>query len=449
MRPGRRVQMQRALLVLTALMASPLLSGCVAPTAGEAPSLGLIVRDHGEFERYDERTFTTLKALVDAYWPYTNAPAELLHLDSGTWYIDAGRPWDNDPHLPVRLEDAWTNPGPLMAVPVRDPLNLTAIPHELAMNRLAYVAPGGPGQGVGDLYELFALAVYRKYLAIDNFSPHWQQSKPYWDAIQQAMEARGIPVAFAHSEDPHIDPEHTFDGAARRMVQAGVQTVVSLSQSTVGSDFDACVKRPELEEALHRAGFQGRIVHADATLASRTGWAEASARHVAAALATLPASWRVAVMDVHHGFPPSGISRCFDRQDPYHDRALEASGLFEFALARQTPRDLTIQMVYNEFAEARGDEYLSPDEALEHLLPEHDAVLLVSPYFLADGMDLLVTLREALGWRPIEAPYADAGYESRRTVQGTLIWVLSSDHGQAERTRVLMAAVEDALEAAR
>lgn len=427
----------------------PLLSGCLnANDTATAPSIGLIVRDHGEFERYDQRTFTTLKALVDAYWPYTNAPAELLSIDAGTWYIDAGRPWDNDPHVPVRLEDAWTQPGPAMAIPVRDPINLTAVPHELALNRLAYFAPGGAGMGTGDLYELFALAVYRKYLAIDNFSPHWSQSSLYWDAIQAHLDARGIPVAFAHSEDPHIDPEHTFEGAARRMVAASVETVVSLSQTTLGSDFDACVKRPEIEHALRDAGFQGRIVHADAGLAARPGWVEASAQHVAMAAASLPQDWRLAVVDVHHGFPPNGVSACFDRQDPYHDLAREASMFFEFAVRDLVPRDLTVQMAYNEFAETRGDDYLSPDEALAGLMRDHDAVLLVSPYFLADGMDVLVTLREALGWRPIEAPYADPSYQSRRTVQGTLVWVLSSDHGQAERTRLLLQAVDEALEAA-
>ncbi len=443
--------------LLGLLITLPLLAGCLAPQPSEptqdaldaSGTVGLILRDHGEFIEYNASSFETLKALVDAFWPYTNAPQELLEIDTGTWYIDAGRVWDEDPHVPVALHDAWAGEGPLAAVPVRDPVNITAIPHELELTRLYYHTPGvGPGVGEGDLYELFGLAVYRKFLLMDNYSPHWDQSSKYWDFIQAEMDARGIPVAFSHSEDPHIDPAHTFEGAAQAMVDAGVDTVVSVYQGALGSDFDACIKRPELEHALRDAGFTGTIVHHEARLALRSAWAQASAEHVAAAAATLDPTWDVAVMDVHHGFPPNGSSLCQDRHDPYHDAAAEASTLFETALRREADRPLSVLSVYNEFAHDRGDDWLDPSEALDRLRPAHDAVLVVSPYFAGDGMDLLVTLREALGAEPINAPYHDAGFETRQTLDGTLVWTLSSDHGAELRKQALLEAVLEALEVA-
>ena len=181
-------------------------------------------------------------------------------------------------------------------------------------------------------------------------------------------------------------------------------------------------------------------------MALRSDWTDASAAYVAAQVATLPADWDVAIMDVHHGFPPNGGSLCEDRHDPYHEAAQEAGDAFHHALARAADRPLGIQMVYNEFAHDRGDRYISPDEAWDILAPEHDAVVAVSPYFSGDGMDLLITLRESLGFERQNAPYHAADYESRLTRDGTFLWVLSSDHAQEVRKQVLLDVVLEQLE---
>ncbi len=439
----------RPLLVLATL----LLSGCATtipqtPEAPAAANIGVILRDHGEFQHYNASTFQTLRELVDAFWPYTNAPPELLQIDAGTWYIDAAQPWNDEPHIPGDLRDAWTMQGPRAAIPVRDAMNLSMIPHELELDHLVYFSPVGNGNGMGDLYELFGLAVYRKYLLMDNHSPFWSHTAPYWEFIQEELEARGITVAFAHSEDAHIVPKHTFNGAAQAMVEAGVTTVVSVYQGALGSDFDACIKRPELEHALRAAGFKGTIQHHEGHLALDTRWADGSARATAARIASLPGDWRVSIMDVHHGFPPNGRSLCHDRHDPYHDAAREASDLFRSRLRHHLDRDVEVMTVYNEFAHDRGDEYVSPDEALERLLPDHEAIIVVSPYFMGDGMDLLITLRESLGFERVKAPYHDARYESQLTRDGTLVWVLSSDHAQADRKAVLLDKIMTILESA-
>lgn len=410
--------------------------------------VGLLVRDHGEFIAYDEGTFEAVKAFVDHIWPATGLPRELLAVDQGTWFLDEAHPWSSEPHSDARLVDAWLATWTLPAVPVTDPAGITRVDETLG-GQLHLVTGTGPGLGEGDLYEVFALGVYRQWLKMDNHSPRYEQGWEGWRLFEAKLAdhfGERLTVAFAHGIDPGVGRAESIETAAARLASADVDVVLDAYQSSIHSDaMDTCIMAPHAERALRAAGFEGPIVQVGQAGLTEA-WAGAVAAHVAEHLTELPGDAPASVHLAQHGARVGSESNCGQGPDPYHANAEAQFARAAEAIGARLGSGLTVRQVYGQGAADPEDGVLSPAEALALEVDEATRHVLVVPYeFWGDAFDNLVVLREGLGFTPAEAPYYDAGYETRFTHRGIDVTVTTAHFGLEAKVDALLTVVAEAV----
>jgi high-affinity iron transporter len=260
--------------------------------------IGILVRAHGEPVHYNATTYESFKAFVDAFWPYTGFPAEMLKVDQGTVLLDKAHPWAEEPQADAKLMDAWLADYPYPAIPITDPSGLHSLDEDLAGGQF-YLAPGnGPGVGEGDIYEAVGLGSYRLWLKMENQSPMYGYVQEAWSQVDyhgQKHWGDKVVFAFAHHVDPKMDPNETTEAAARYLVSQGVDVVVDAYMSSVHSDaMNTCMMRPHTEHALREAGFKGPIVAAGMA-GTTVSWARATADYAEELVGRLPINASVSV----------------------------------------------------------------------------------------------------------------------------------------------------------
>ena len=415
--------------------------------------IGVLVRAHGEPVHYNATTYQSFKAFVDAFWPYTGLPPELLKIDQGTILIDAKHPWAKEPQLDAGLKDAWLNDYSLPAIPVTDPAGLHSLDEDLADGQF-YLAPGaGPGMGEGDLYEAIGLGTYRLWLKMENESPMYGYVQKAWGQVDyHAHKHWGdkVVIAFAHHVDPKVDSNETTEAAARYLVSQGVDVVVDAYMSSIHSDaMDTCMMAPHTEHALREAGFKGPIVKAG--MAGTTpSWARATADYARELVAELPANASISIHLAQHGGNPDSQNLCEGGPEQYHRNTKAEFESAKMAVAARFPgRSVTIRHVYGQGAGGAEDGVLSPIEALD--LDRKDGIehTIIIPYeFWGNAMDNLVPLRESLGFAPPQLPYYDANYDTHLTYHGIDVLVASAHFGTEAKAEALLLRIGEAIEAA-
>jgi hypothetical protein len=268
-----------------------------------------------------------------------------------------------------------------------------------------------------------------------------------WRFLEERLSSRfgdKVVVAFAHGVDPKVDPRETIQAAAQRLVNAGATLVLDAYQSSIFSDsMNTCMMRVHAEHALHDAGFHGRIVTVGQA-GHDEAWAGATADSVGRLLEEVSSDVRVSVHLMHHGARPGSSNPCREGPDAYHANARKQYELVEPAVAEglEARGNATIRFVYGSGASAADDGVLSPMEALALDRAEGIQRVLILPYEVwGNGVDTLVYLRESLGFQPEQAPYYDAGLETRFTHQGLAVHVASAGHGLEGKSDALLAQI--------
>lgn len=430
-----------------------LFANSTAALASFDGKVGILVRAHGEPVHYNATTYESFKAFVDAFWPYTGLPAELLRVDQGTVLIDGANPWATSPQLDAKFTDAWLNPYTLPAIPISDPAGLDSFDEDLAGGQF-YLAPGsGPGLGEGDLYEAIGLGSYRLWLKMENESPMYGYVQGAWAEV--AYHARKhwgdkVVIAFANHVDPKMDANETTEAAARYLVSQGVDVVVDAYMSSIHSDaMNTCMMRPHTEHALREAGFKGPIVAAGMP-GLTDSWARAVADYAQELVARFPDDARLSIHLAQHGGNPMSGNVCGGGAEQYHQNAK-----FEFASTsravqeRLGNRSVVLRHVYGQGAGNPNDSVLSPTEALD--LDRADGVehAIIIPYeFWGNAMDNLVPLRESLGFVPPALPYYDSSYETHLMYEGIEVLVASAEFETEAKAEALLIRVAEGIEEA-
>ena len=430
-----------------------LFANATAALAGFNGKVGVLVRAHGEPVHYNATTYESFKAFVDAFWPYTGLPQEMLQVDHGTVLIDKAHPWAEEPQVDANLMDAWLTDYPYPAIPITDPAGLHSLDEDLAGGQF-YLAPGnGPGVGEGDIYEAVGLGAYRLWLKMENESPMYGYVQQAWDEVEHhAYKHWGdkVVIAFAHHVDPKVDANETTEAAARYLVSQGVDVVVDAYMSSVHSDaMNTCMMMPHTEHALREAGFKGPIV-SSGMAGTAASWARATADYAQELVAELPADAPVSILLAQHGGNPASQNLCEDGPEQYHANTKAEFENARTEVAKRFPdRAVTIRHVYGQGAGSPDDGVLSPIEALE--LDRKDGVehSIIIPYeFWGNAMDNLVPLRESLGFAPPQLPYYDANYETRMTYHGIDVLVASAHFGTEAKAEALLVRISEAFDEA-
>ncbi|HEX2065949.1 MAG TPA: FTR1 family protein [Candidatus Thermoplasmatota archaeon] len=431
-----------------------LLAGPMQALAAHPGKVGILVRHHGEPVHYNASTYQSFKAFVDAIWPYTGLPPELLKADQGTILIDAAHPYEAGPRMDAQLVDAWLAPHPGPALPVSDPTGQANFDRDLAGGQF-YLLPGfGPGLGEGDLYEMLGLGAYRDWLKMDNHSPMHGYVRGAWAILDEHLRAAfgdRVVAAFAHHVDPKVSAAETTEAAAHRLAESGVSLVVDAYMSSVHSDaMDTCMMAPHTEHALRAAGYHGPIVRSGMA-GTHPAWARATADEVARLLEAYPHGEPVAVYLTQHGGNPASPNPCGPEgsRDQYGANVKEEYALAEAAVrARVLDRPLVVRNVYGQGAGAAGDGVLSPTEALAQDRSGGVRHAIFLPYeFWGNALDNLVYLRESLGFTPDQAPYYGPDHTTRITRDGMDILVASAHFGTEAKAEALLARIGSAIEA--
>lgn len=425
-----------------------LLADALAALDRQDGRIGVLVRNHGEPVEYNATTYESFKRFIDELWPYMGLPPELLLVDQGTYFIDEEHPWSDQVHAERRLVDAWVRPWGLPALPVTDPSGLS--PYHDFFEGTYYLAPGGPGLGEGDLYEVFALGAYRTWLKMDNHSPAYfdvEEAFAWLDEHARRHFGDRVVLAYAYSVDPRMRADRSVEAAARQLAEADVDLVIDAYMSSVHSDAMQCMMAAHTLHALHAAGYDGPIVPLAGMAGHHPSWARAVAEHVAAEAALRAPGTVLSVHLAQHGGDPASQNACGDGPDQYHENARIQFGLAEQAIQALVP-GVAVRHVYGQGADGAEDGVLSPLEALA--LDEADGVdeAVVVPYeFWGNAMDHLVYLRESLGFEPEQSPYYDAAYETRFTRNGVAVHVTRADYGMDLEAEALLAVIADTVAA--
>lgn len=419
---------------------------------GTPGTVGLLVRQHGEWVHYNASTYESLKEFMRGIWPYTGLPAAMLEVDRGTYFLDEDAPFADGPAADPSLIDARLTPYDLPAAPVSDPMGLSDIDETLADGDFYFSPdPTGPGVGEGDLFELFGLSAYRDWQKMDDHSPMYEAVKDSWAYLAEHIEKHygdHVQVEFAFHIDPKVDPRETVEAATQRLVDGGADLVFDIYQSSIHSDsMDTCMMRPHTKHALHAAGYEGEILDTVKPAGLHPTWAEGVADHVATLLDDTDPGDRVSVLLAQHGARAGSQNPCGTGEDQYHQYAKEEFALAYTALQERFPdRDLVVRHVYGQGAEAADDGVLSPTEALDlDAAADVDHAFIVPYEFWGNGMDNLVNLRENLGFAPGEHPYYDPGYTTNGTYNGTDYTVTSAQFSTEAKATALLAQIDAAL----
>jgi high-affinity iron transporter len=415
---------------------------------GYEGKVGVLIRAHGEPVHYNASTYESFRDFMEALWPYTGLPPELLSVDQGTILIDDAHPYEATPQVSdAHLVDAWLGEHPA-GLPVYDA-------GSGAFSDLCggsfYLVPGlGPGMGEGDLFEMCGLGAYRDWLKMDNHSPMYASVQEAWGYLEYHLNKHfgdRIVVAFANHIDPKMDPGETTEAAAKRLADAGVSVVVDAYMSSVHSDaMDTCMMMPHTEHALRDAGFDGPIVKAGMA-GTHDAWGTAAAQYATDLLSQVPKDRRVAVYLSQHGGDPTSPNPCGSGIDQYHTHTRAE---YEVAAAAVTEalegRNVTVRQVYGQGADAAGDGFLSPMEALALDKADGNTLVVVIPYeFWGNALDNLVYLRESFGLAPDDAPYYDSAYETYLTVDGVSVRIASAHYGMEAKGTAFLARIADAI----
>jgi high-affinity iron transporter len=421
--------------------------GPVALAEGER--FGVLLRSHGEPVHYNETTYQSFADFVENLLVMFGME-NLLLVDQGTVLLDKSAPFA--PCTPLKLDaqlmDAWTrdHAGPALCV--------TAPPGAAAGSLVLdgyYLAPGaGPGLGEPDILEMAGLASYTEWLQMDNASPMHETKGRVLDAAERMLRERygdRVVVQRSYHVLPHVGDKESDADAGAGFADSGVGLVVDAYTSAVFSDvMNTCMMIPHLHHALDTSGYSGKLAHAAPSGLTHT-YAHAVAAEAKARLAEVPAGEPVALFLTHHGQKPGSTNPCGSGEDQYHANAKALHEATLKAIAEEVQREgLHVFQVYGGGANAPDDGMLSPLEAVEEARALGIRRVLDLPYELTgDGFDNLVVQRRAYGLEPERAPHYDAERETRLTVKGVDVRILSSAFGTEARAAALVEVIEAAL----
>lgn len=417
-------------------------------TLPEGQKVGVLLRSHGEPVHYNETTYQSFADFIRNLFVVLGME-NLLLVDQGTVLLDSAHPYEKGPRLDAKLMDAWTRPHPGPALYVGSPVPQVRESQAPLFDGF-YLAPGGPGLGEPDVLEMAGLSAYLEWLQMENHSPMHETKGLVLGAAERLLKERygdQVVVQRSYHVLPHVGPGESDAEAAKAFKAAGVSLVVDAYTSAVFSDvMNTCMMRPHMEHAFDEAGFDGRLVHA--TPAGLThGYAHAVADRVAQLLAEYPEGEPVAVFLTHHGSKPEAQNPCGDGPDQYNGNAAKLhEGVLKALAETVTRAEVRYYQVYGQGAGAADDGVLSPKEALAQAKKDGMRHVLDLPYELTgDGFDNLVAQRASYGLDPRQAPHYDADHETRLTIQGLDVRIVSSSFGAEARGAALAEVVEAAL----
>ena len=424
--------------------------GAVEPLSLEGERVGVLLRSHGEPVHYNETTYRSFADFVEGLLVMFGME-NLLLVDQGTVLLDKAHPFEGCTplRLDARLMDAWTrdHAGPAVCAQTPDAAS------EVGLLDGYYLAPGpGPGLGEPDVLEMAGLAAYVEWLQMENRSPMHETKGRILDAAERMLRERhgdAVVVQRSYHVLPHVGGPESDADAAEGFRAAGVTLLVDAYTSSVFSDvMNTCMMRPHLEHELAEAGYQGDIIAAAPSGATHA-YAHAVAAELKARLAEYPEGAKVALFLTHHGQRPDSKSPCGGGPDQYHATARRMFETTVQALREETGRDdLLVLQAYGQGASAPDDGVLSPLEALDAARAEGATHVLDLPYELTgDGFDNLVAHRRSYGLAPEDAPHHDARHETRMTMRGLDVRILSSSFSVEARAAALVEVIEDALRA--
>lgn len=429
------------------------LANATAALEAYGEKVGILIRDHGEMVHYNASTYESIKEFVIGIWPYTGLPEQMLYADHGTYFLDEANPFAKTPQNEANLVDAWVSEWDLPAANVADPAESGALDQFCDNEPVYYFVPGaGPGVGEGDLLEMIGLCTYRTWLKMDNYSPRHDQGMASWEYLEDHINNHfgdQVEVAFAHGVDPKVTPEHTFEAAAAKLVDAGVTVVLDAYQSSVHSDsMNTCMMAPHAEHALRAAGFDGPIIPVGQA-GHQPSWARATADYAESLVGDEDASTPISIHLSQHGATPGSPNPCGSGDDQYHDNLQKQFALASAAVEERLAwhGNVTVRHVYGQGADATDDGVLSPTEALDLDVADGIQRTIVIPYeFWGDAVDNLVNLRESLGYEPDDAPYYDGDYQTTFTRDGVSVLIASANFSTYIKSDAQLFAIGETME---
>lgn len=413
---------------------------------GPDERFGVLLRSHGEPVHYNETTYASFADFVRNLLTTLGYDA-LLRVDHGTVLLDKAHPWSKGMRLDAQLMDAWTHDHTGPALYVGSPVPQTG---PVPLFDGFYVAPGGPGLGEPDVLEMAGLSAFLDWRQMENDSPMHFTKGLVLDAAEAQLKAKygdRVVVARSYHVQPRLGSGESDEEAAKLFNDAGVTLVVDAYTTSVFSDvMNTCMMLPHLEHAFDAEASSVRLVHAEPAGLTHE-YAHAVADEVARRLKEYPEGEPVAVFLTHHGATPGSKSPCGSDEDQYHANAKALYDGARKAIDETVRRDgVTYYQVYGQGADAQDDGVLSPLEALEEARKAGARHVLDVPYELTgDGVDDLVAQRLSYGLQPEDAPHYDAMRETRMTLRGMDVRIVSASFGQAARGAALVDAVEAAL----
>jgi hypothetical protein len=414
----------------------------------EGQKVGVLLRSHGEPVHYNETTYQSFADFIEGLFTMLGM-GNLLLVDQGTVLLDKAHPFEKGFRVDAKLMDAWTHDHAGPALYVGSP-----VPHvqesQVPLFDGFYLVPGGPGLGEPDVLEMAGLSAYLEWLQMENHSPMHGTKGLVLDAAERILKEKygdQVVVQRSYHVLPHVGPGETDADAAKAFKAAGVSVVVDAYTSAVFSDvMNTCMMMPHMEHAFEEAGYAGRMAHATPSGLTHGYW-HAVADRVAALLAEYPEDEPVAVFLTHHGSDPQAQSPCGGGADQYNENAAALhAGVLRALNETVTRANVRYYQVYGQGAGAADDGILSPKEALAQAKKDGARHVLDLPYELTgDGFDNLVVQRASYGLAPEDAPHYDADHETRLTLQGMDVRIVSSSFGWEARGAALVEVVEAAM----
>jgi high-affinity iron transporter len=410
--------------------------------------VGVLLRSHGEPVHYNETTYQSFADFIEGLFRVLGME-NLLLVDQGTVLLDKAHPFAKGPRLDAQFMDAWTHDNAGPAIYVGSPVP-SVQESQVPLFDGFYVTPGGPGLGEPDVLEMAGLSAYIEWLQMENASPMHATKMATLDAAAAILErAYGDRIVIQKSYHvlPRVGAGESDEEAARAFVEAGVGLVVDAYTTTVFSDvMNTCMMFPHLEHALGEAGYQGKLVSA-APSGLTHAYAHAVAGHVRDLLTQTPEDGPVAVFLTHHGADPQATNPCGTGADQYNANAKALfDGVMKAVAEEVTRGDVEYFQVYGQGAGTPDDAVLSPLEALDAAREAGARRVIDIPYELTgDGFDNLVAQRGSYGLAPEDAPHYDAARETRMTLRGLDVRIVSSAFAQEARGAALAEVIQTAL----